>query len=320
MVERSGPPEGQAFWDAEKHTSRTIRDVRVDVFTGATGRASLRFESHTICLLESSAVGIVSVDGGEPRHVEHAAHSLIFVPKGVHLAAEPIGPIDITVFVIPEHWFERAKQLGTGLDDCHFEYFKADWDTVLAQAAALLKAIALEKPRMALPPLVDALINSIVTRLLRILCSGPERQDLAKSGPIPERDLALIEVFVDRHIGRAIRATELAELVGLTPSAFSRGFKAATGETPMRYMLTRRIEVAKIQLGNHRQSLVDVALYCGFSSQSHFTTAFRQLTGMTPARYREQLKKNSTLKTVLYAVLFKAILQWQYLVELYVAA
>lgn len=313
MVERSGPPEGQSFWDSEKHISRTIRDVRVDVFTGAMGRASLLFESHTIGLIESTAAGIVSVDGGEPRHVEHASHTLIFVPKGVHLEVEPIGRIDITVFVIPEHWFERAMQLGTGLADCNFEYFKAGSDTVLAQAAALLKAIALEKPRMALPPLIDALINSIVTRLLRILCGSPERQDPARSGPISEHDLALIEVFVDRNIGRSIRATELAELVGLTPSAFSRGFKAATGETPMRYMLTRRIEVAKNQLGNHRHSLVDVALYCGFSSQSHFTTAFRHLTGMTPARYREQLK------TVLYAVLFKAILSSNCLAASYLA-
>jgi AraC family transcriptional regulator len=64
-------------------------------------------------------------------------------------------------------------------------------------------------------------------------------------------------------------------------------FRLSAGESPHRFLLRRRVERAKCLLREGRSPLGEVALACGFSSQSHLTARFRELTGVTPRRYRQ---------------------------------
>ena len=80
-----------------------------------------------------------------------------------------------------------------------------------------------------------------------------------------------------------------ADIACLSPCHFSRSFKQAMGIGPHRYVTQRRIERAKALLrggGPGDGSLAAIALAVGFGEQSHFTTAFRRETGVTPGRYR----------------------------------
>ncbi len=61
-------------------------------------------------------------------------------------------------------------------------------------------------------------------------------------------------------------------------------FKASFGIAPHRYVVERRIARAKHRLAEGRDGLADIALACGFASQSHFTRSFRQATGTTRPR------------------------------------
>jgi AraC family transcriptional regulator len=97
--------------------------------------------------------------------------------------------------------------------------------------------------------------------------------------------LTALTIFIDRNLARTIRLPELAGLVDLSVFHFSREFKAAANKSPMRYVLERRVEAAKIGMAGQKP-LAEVALDAGFSSQSHFTTAFRLTTGMTPCQWR----------------------------------
>jgi len=58
---------------------------------------------------------------------------------------------------------------------------------------------------------------------------------------------------------------------------------------PHRYVMHRRIERSKSLLADRGLPITDVALRAGFASQSHFSTAFRRLTNITPGRYRQGL-------------------------------
>lgn len=80
----------------------------------------------------------------------------------------------------------------------------------------------------------------------------------------------------------------LAREAGLTPSGFIRAFKRTTGQTPHRFILEQRIRLAQALLVDTRQPIADIALATGFSSQSHFGTAFRAVTGGSPARWRQE--------------------------------
>jgi AraC-like DNA-binding protein len=68
---------------------------------------------------------------------------------------------------------------------------------------------------------------------------------------------------------------------------FSRSFKAAFGEAPHRYLLSRRMERAKASLREGELAVTEVCLAVGFTSLGSFSTQFRRFVGQSPSEYRE---------------------------------
>lgn len=83
-----------------------------------------------------------------------------------------------------------------------------------------------------------------------------------------------------------ISLAELALECQLSVTHFVRGFRRATGVSPHQWLLDRRISKAKFLLVKSDHSLAQVALECGFSSQSHFSAAFKHLTKVSPGQWR----------------------------------
>lgn len=79
---------------------------------------------------------------------------------------------------------------------------------------------------------------------------------------------------------------ELAAECGVHPVYFARAFRRRYGCTPGDELRRWRLQRALGQLRQHRRSLADIALACGFADQSHFTHAFRRAFGWTPAQFR----------------------------------
>jgi hypothetical protein len=74
----------------------------------------------------------------------------------------------------------------------------------------------------------------------------------------------------------------------MSPYYFSRLFKQSTGLSPRQYLLWQWMERAKYLLSDSRRKIVEVSDALGFPHQSHFTTTFHTLVGMTPGEYRRQ--------------------------------
>jgi AraC-like DNA-binding protein len=79
---------------------------------------------------------------------------------------------------------------------------------------------------------------------------------------------------------------ELAAAAGLSPAHFSRRFKAAFGESPHQYLLTRRLERAAALLGATDWTVAAICFAVGAQGVGSFTTSFRRMFGMTPLAYR----------------------------------
>ncbi|MEH1913155.1 helix-turn-helix transcriptional regulator [Nostoc sp.] len=71
--------------------------------------------------------------------------------------------------------------------------------------------------------------------------------------------------------------------------SFCRWFKRLIGLSPHQYVIQCRIERAKFLLTYTQLPIIEIALQVGCSSQSNFTTLFRQHIGITPKAYREMI-------------------------------
>jgi AraC family transcriptional regulator len=92
--------------------------------------------------------------------------------------------------------------------------------------------------------------------------------------------------WVDEHLERPILIHELAMVVGMNDTQFIRTCRLSTGDTPHQFVIRKRVERAERLLGGSTLSLVEVALACGFSHQSHLNRVFLRIKGMTPNQFR----------------------------------
>jgi len=92
--------------------------------------------------------------------------------------------------------------------------------------------------------------------------------------------------FMQQEFHRGPTLQEIAKTVHLSPFHFHRRFTELLGITPKHFLLDCQIEQAKEQLVGREKELSEIATACGFAHQSHFTSRFKQATGLTPTRWR----------------------------------
>src|SRR6202453_5545244 len=91
---------------------------------------------------------------------------------------------------------------------------------------------------------------------------------------------------MDRDYAGPLDVPALAREALMSPGHFSRSFRAAFGETPYAYLMTRRIERAKALLRRGDLSGTEVCMAVGCSSLGSFSSRFTELVGETPSAYR----------------------------------
>jgi AraC-like DNA-binding protein len=91
---------------------------------------------------------------------------------------------------------------------------------------------------------------------------------------------------IDRDYAQPLDVEALARGVHLSAGHLSREFRAAYGESPYSYLLTRRLERAMTLLRRGDLSVTDVCFAVGCSSLGTFSTRFSELVGMSPSAYR----------------------------------
>ena len=135
-------------------------------------------------------------------------------------------------------------------------------------------------------PLDSLSADSIVVDLAEALL-GAERGG-ARPAAVRRVDVAAVErarQLLDAERARTVHSSELESITGLTRYELARQFRTVLGTSPHRYLLMRRLALAR-DLIHAARALVDVACEAGFADQAHFTRVFRSAFGLTPARYR----------------------------------
>ncbi|MDX2150071.1 MAG: helix-turn-helix domain-containing protein [Bryobacteraceae bacterium] len=100
----------------------------------------------------------------------------------------------------------------------------------------------------------------------------------------------LLLVYIQAHLDEDLSLAVLSAQASLSPAHFQRSFQKIIGETPKHYVARLRLERAAFRLLIHDETLLDIALDCGFQNHETFTRAFRRRFGMPPARYRDWVR------------------------------
>ncbi len=144
--------------------------------------------------------------------------------------------------------------------------------------------------------LVDLVFGATVqAQVKEILCvdrvRGPEeRQRVALQARFGVLQPKLTEAvtLMEANIEEPLSTDEIAQLAGVSRRQLERLFKQYLGSLPSRYYLELRLQRARQLLLDTNHSIVQVGLMCGFSSGSHFSTAFGALFGNTPREERQR--------------------------------
>ncbi len=92
--------------------------------------------------------------------------------------------------------------------------------------------------------------------------------------------------FMQQEFPRTPTLDDIALKAHLSPFHFHRRFTELLGQTPKHFLLACQVEHAKNRLMERKVPLAVIAEECGFAHQSHFTSRFKQATGLTPTRWR----------------------------------
>lgn len=93
--------------------------------------------------------------------------------------------------------------------------------------------------------------------------------------------------YVEQHLAEKISEDSVAKLYGLSRFQFSRHFKKSTGVTFQHYLLSWRMEKAKMLLRNPNAPVADVAFAVGFTDPAYFARMFKRQAGLMPSQWKE---------------------------------
>lgn len=103
-----------------------------------------------------------------------------------------------------------------------------------------------------------------------------------------EEDIKLACEYMKNNIEQQITLEDIAKKVNLSAGYFHKVFKEIKSMTPTQYLTELRINRAKEALKESNAPLSEIAISCGFGSQSYFNYVFTKNTSQTPKKYRDK--------------------------------
>jgi AraC-like DNA-binding protein len=133
----------------------------------------------------------------------------------------------------------------------------------------------------------DSLFRAMLIHLARTYggLAAPAKARMGGLAPWQIRrakELLLDDLRADRSLA------EVAQICGLSAGHFARAFRATTGLPPHRWLVRCRVERAQALLEASNDSVIEIALACGFADQSHLTRVFRAVVGASPGAWRRR--------------------------------
>jgi AraC family transcriptional regulator len=249
---------------------RQVNHLAVLIMSGACSNQWIRCGQETRLNAASGMVGFFSADNEEQTMVSRT----------------DTGAKAFILAIPPAHLQSIAASEGlTPSSELQARPFFHD-----AIIRALLARLVTDPSGCSITRGLDAEIaaRALVLRLVQITQGGtPEWH--ADSGVFDSRTMGHITDYIDAHLQHYVPLAELALLCKTSSSHFAKKFRHSAGLSLQRFVNRRRLRASMALMRTGSTPLSQIALDLGFSSQSHFTRLFSDMTGFTPASFRRQI-------------------------------
>lgn len=265
--------------------------VQVGRYRLAPGETPLQsHRRHEVFVPLSGAVTIAGQTAeGRPIERRRAAGDISVLPAGIRYAAHWESELDYVAVILTRDFLARATVDFAANRTARLVLACGPQDPLVRSIGHALAAeldAGLPTGRL----YAESLVNTLAIHLLRHYSTDSLVPDL-QFGGLPAHKLRRVTEFINENMGSDLTLSELAQAAELSPYHFARSFKQSTGVTPIQFLMQRRIETAKQLLADEHLPIVEVGLRAGFKNQSHFTTLFRKLAGVTPKAFRNQQQR-----------------------------
>lgn len=137
---------------------------------------------------------------------------------------------------------------------------------------------------------IQSLLEILFINMIRR--TNDELQFINLTSKKASKECAFVERYINEHFKENITLDDLAELTFLNKYYLVHSFKKYKGQSPIDYMIARRIDEAKMLLETTDLSINDVASSVGYANQSYFSQAFLKHNGKSPKQYRKDFSQN----------------------------
>ncbi|MCF3128992.1 helix-turn-helix domain-containing protein [Streptomyces olivochromogenes] len=208
------------------------------------------------------------------------AGGLFLQPAGRTLAVELTGNLDtIHAYLADEALHEANEGRPVELSE---ELGATD---PLAEQLMLALDTALRRWEPSARTYIDHLTGALAAQLVHRHAAGVAAPRAGHSG-LSTRQLDAVRELMEQRLDEPLPIAELATVAALSPSQFTRRFRASTGQSPHQFLLKLRLDHACRLLRTGSDAIGQVAVECGFSHQEHLTRVMRAKLGTTPAALR----------------------------------
>jgi AraC family transcriptional regulator len=236
--------------------------------------------THLLILHLSGPVTVRRGSGAGMRSRKIPAGGLFLQPAGRTLAVELGGRLDTVHAYLTD---EALRDVNDGRPvELSEELGAAD---PLAEQLMLALEGAVRRWEPSARTYTDHLTGMLAAQLVHWHGARPAAPRPARSG-LSARQFAAVRELMEQRLAEPLPIADLATAASLSPSQFTRQFRASTGQSPHQFLLKLRIEQACRLLRTGSAPIGKVAVECGFSHQEHLTRVMRARLGTTPAAFR----------------------------------
>lgn len=187
---------------------------------------------------------------------------------------------------------ERYPRMGDDYWTIHKNNYH--FQNSLEVASLLNKIISICASNMPLKDiLADISLQELIINIVQLQNRATlDNPNLTHSNSHP---LSYITGFIQSHITEDIKLEVLSEKACMSKSTFYRSFKREYGISPLEYILSEKIKMAKILLSDTNISIKSVSIDCGFNDVNYFIRLFKKMEEITPRQYQLLVASNGII-------------------------